>query len=638
MVKIDSIAGYGTIMELNLPFPQFLALVICSFACVLSENTESNNQLLARASAQLERLAPYRRTSTDQVAPEDQTQLPENATKEPETKQQLDDRQMAFEIYRMLPASVQKDIARRVGGNEAVVELLTNPKYFALMQARIKRSGSKGGQGTKRDGYTYDGYEGPPEGHPPSGYGGYAPEYGGGEHYAPHPPAGGSDSGGIIKGSTSLISGIAKGIIGGLVSASGTASKGSSSMSASASGMSSSSSSSSSHPQPEYGPAYSYHDQAFDVWDFKKAIISTLMQAVKAISGGVIALKGQIIKGSGYLISSKGKMIISTGDAITSLGRNIAKSTVQHQEPHHHGYTYDHPPEHGHDSYEGPPPGIEEEFSGPGGEYHGSANHESPSDVDDEAGLLIVKPTKPDDHDNHSGLDSRKPPTEDSYDGPPPTVHDKEVENSVAGNPNGVAETHRPSDHPQSSYDAPLQHHSLDDHKNGQDYAAYPPLASVLPLSHHNPLSIQQSVEYPPIHIRYTVPDKGSLDLPLEDASDNDLSMYSSLSIKPGPDIETIKISAMNHFGGFDLPKLQTHGNFHSLPSLPSAYAGPALQGPLKIPLLNPYTLSPHWHNQGLLQPIPGFDMHGFYRRKSSVQRKRSVNDVARRMRLLHRV
>lgn len=84
------------------------------------------------------------------------------------------------------------------------------------------------------------------------------------------------------------------------------------------------------------------------MWDFKKAIISTLMQAVKAISGGVIALKGQLLKGSGYLVSTKGKIIAKTGDAITTLGRNIAKSAVHpHPEPSHPGHLYDHPPEGG---------------------------------------------------------------------------------------------------------------------------------------------------------------------------------------------------------------------------------------------------------------------------------------------------
>lgn len=68
------------------------------------------------------------------------------------------------------------------------------------------------------------------------------------------------------------------------------------------------------------------------------------MQAVKAISGGVIALKGQLIKGSGYLVSTKGKMLSSTGDAITSLGRNIAKNAARPPEPPYHGHPYDHPP------------------------------------------------------------------------------------------------------------------------------------------------------------------------------------------------------------------------------------------------------------------------------------------------------
>lgn len=65
------------------------------------------------------------------------------------------------------------------------------------------------------------------------------------------------------------------------------------------------------------------------------------MQAIKAISGGVIALKGQLLKGGGYLVSSKGKIISKTGDVITTLGRNIAKSAVQ---PSHPMYLYDHPP------------------------------------------------------------------------------------------------------------------------------------------------------------------------------------------------------------------------------------------------------------------------------------------------------
>lgn len=248
-----------------------------------------------------------------------------------------------------------------------------------------------------------------------------------------------------------------------------------------------------------------------------------------------------------------------------------------------------------------------------------------------------MKPTKPEDHDEHSA-DSPKPSGEDIYEGPP-SVHDKEHENNLSGNvdsyqnhneENHLVEPHNGADHPPSSHNTPIHQHPLEDHINGQDYVPYPPLASGPAVHHQNPLSIQQSIEYPPIHIRYTLPDKGHFDLPHENALNNDLSMYSSLLIKPGPDAETIKISTENHAGGFQLPKLETHGSFHDSPPIPNTYA--ALEGPLKIPLLNPYMLSPHWHNHGLIQPMPAFDLHSFYRRKS-LQRRRSV-DIARRMRL----
>lgn len=82
------------------------------------------------------------------------------------------------------------------------------------------------------------------------------------------------------------------------------------------------------------------------MWDFKKAIISTLMQAVKAITGGVIALKGQLLKGGAYLIASKTKLITKTGDAITALGTNIVKNAAHpYAQPPHPGYLYDHHPQ-----------------------------------------------------------------------------------------------------------------------------------------------------------------------------------------------------------------------------------------------------------------------------------------------------
>jgi hypothetical protein len=48
--------------------------------------------------------------------------------------------------------------------------------------------------------------------------------------------------------------------------------------------------------------------KSFDGWTLKKSILNTLLQAVKAIAGGVTSLSGQGIKASGYLVSQKGKV------------------------------------------------------------------------------------------------------------------------------------------------------------------------------------------------------------------------------------------------------------------------------------------------------------------------------------------
>lgn len=67
---------------------------------------------------------------------------------------------------------------------------------------------------------------------------------------------------------------------------------------------------------------------SFDFWTLKKSIFNTLLQAAKAIKGGIIALKGQLIKGSGSLISAKGKFIKDKGEALSSVGKNIATSAI----------------------------------------------------------------------------------------------------------------------------------------------------------------------------------------------------------------------------------------------------------------------------------------------------------------------
>ncbi|XP_066995695.2 uncharacterized protein [Anabrus simplex] len=92
-----------------------------------------------------------------------------------------------------------------------------------------------------------------------------------------------------------------------------------------------SASSSSGHqedPHEEYGPPPNYDQKSFDIWGFKKAILSTLLQAVKAIKGGIIALKGQLIKAKGQIIQTKGKIISAKGEAISNFGRHIATKAL----------------------------------------------------------------------------------------------------------------------------------------------------------------------------------------------------------------------------------------------------------------------------------------------------------------------
>ncbi|XP_054290149.1 uncharacterized protein LOC129005317 [Macrosteles quadrilineatus] len=91
---------------------------------------------------------------------------------------------------------------------------------------------------------------------------------------------------------------------------------------------------SSSHPHiPATAPdchshTLTYDHKAFSLWSFKKAIFSTLLQAIKAITGGVIALKGQIIKVKGHLIAAKGHLLQTKGEAISDFGRHIATKAL----------------------------------------------------------------------------------------------------------------------------------------------------------------------------------------------------------------------------------------------------------------------------------------------------------------------
>jgi ribosomal protein S4 len=73
--------------------------------------------------------------------------------------------------------------------------------------------------------------------------------------------------------------------------------------------------------------------KSFDFWTFKKALLSTLLQAVKAIKGGIIAIKGQIIKAKGHLLSTKGRIISAKGEAISNFGKQLANTALNLDAP-----------------------------------------------------------------------------------------------------------------------------------------------------------------------------------------------------------------------------------------------------------------------------------------------------------------
>ncbi|XP_043276558.1 uncharacterized protein [Venturia canescens] len=222
----------------------------------------------------------------------------------------------------------------------------------------------------------------------------------------------------------SFISGFANKLIGGAVGAVSGLSRGVSGLS-------------SSNTPSEYGSyGHSYQSQ-FSIWDFKKAIINTLIQAIKAIGGGAIAGGGALVKGSGYLVSAKGRFISSAGDAITSLGKALASSAIiASSKPVYGppGYSYGHPPNNylpaaADHAYDGPLPN-EDVYAGSGNAYNADhSSYAAPSNDDsgdNDPGLLIVKDTKPE----HANEEEHAPPSagqdnsnlaalEESFGGPP---------------------------------------------------------------------------------------------------------------------------------------------------------------------------------------------------------------------------
>ena len=73
--------------------------------------------------------------------------------------------------------------------------------------------------------------------------------------------------------------------------------------------------------------------KSFDFWAFKRALLGTLLKAVKAIKGGIIAIKGQIIKAKGHFLSSKGRFVSAKGEAISNFGKQLASTALNLDKP-----------------------------------------------------------------------------------------------------------------------------------------------------------------------------------------------------------------------------------------------------------------------------------------------------------------
>ncbi|XP_035722733.1 uncharacterized protein LOC118441865 [Vespa mandarinia] len=571
-----------------------ILLTSCSIVPILSENTLNQNDLKERASAQLQRLAPYRRSIDRGGSDPPSLEKSIDRKKIIEELKKQEEQRIAMEILEMIEKSEEFQKAmgsmKRIDDNKLTIDLETDPKYteFLQEQDRTKRSGS----------------------------------------------------GSFITGSSSIISGIASGIIGGLTSASGAASRGSSGSSG----------------QPAhvvYGPPVQpYGEKTFDVWDFKKAILNTVIQALKAISGGVLALKGQLIKGGGFLVSTKGKIISTTGDAISSLGRHIAASAVIQPPKPHYGqpsYGYDHRPIEHDNIYDGPPPNIED-YPGPANNYDEHSSYPSASDDEDRSGLLFMKPTKTEqndqnDKDQHLSthlpeLDQHHPNLQDlenSFGGPQKGSNEQNLQNpEYFSNDNKDAlqsyNINSASVYTGQSQDTfnsgqviynKDQIYQLDKEKLSQTYQnSLEPLKmepNFLPNLASQQFSIQQSLEYPAIHlqqIRYSLPEKN-----LQLSNYNDLSSLQTSLPLTSPQFDMLKISMLENQKGQELPNIQPQ-DFNSLPTFSSVHIDIATQEPLTLPILNPINAH-YWPNRGMLEPTISIPSKNLIWRRSNVQRKK---------------
>jgi len=125
----------------------------CSIIVARSETAESDQEtLLKKAAEQLERLAPYRRIADDR-GESDLSSLLET-WKSSMDQNQLDgtkddaDQNISWEIPEALLEQTEPDATKRIDDKKLItISVITDPKYTALMQDRIKRGYNVGSAG-----------------------------------------------------------------------------------------------------------------------------------------------------------------------------------------------------------------------------------------------------------------------------------------------------------------------------------------------------------------------------------------------------------------------------------------------------------------------------------------------------------
>ncbi|KAF7414311.1 hypothetical protein HZH68_002800 [Vespula germanica] len=264
---------------------------------------------------------------------------------------------------------------------------------------------------------------------------------------------------------------------------------------------------------------------------------------------------------------------------------------------------------------------------------------------EDRSGQQLVKPTKTEQNDQNNKdhlpeLDQRHPNLQDlenSFGGPPKGSNDQNFQNSEYfsnDNKNNLPNNNLNSAslypvQSQGTYNSEQviynnnQLYQLDKEKYSQIYQnSLEPLKiepNFSPNLATQQFSIQQSLEYPAIHlqqIQYSFPEKD-----LQVSNYNDLSSLHTNLPLTSPQFDTLKISMLENQKGLELPKLQPQ-DFNALPTFSSVHIDIATQEPLTLPVLNPINAH-YWPSRGLLEPTINIPSRNLIWRRSNMQRKK---------------